>query len=66
MIRPFDDFGQYTNPSTKCELICRILSRLMLLTTSYGTRQTDFDHLVKKARSEIDTLVSCLLFGGEL
>jgi hypothetical protein len=46
--------------STERELICRILSRLMLLTSSFGTRQADFDHLVKKARSEIDILVSCL------
>ena len=47
-------------PVCECELICRILSRLMLLTSSFGTRQADFDHLVRKARSEIDTLVSWL------
>jgi hypothetical protein len=42
----------------ECELTCRILSRLMLLTSSFGTRQADFDYLVKKARTEIDLLVS--------
>ena len=33
----------------------------MLLTSSFGTRQADFDHLVKKARSEIDILVRYFL-----